>query len=166
MSAPSSDDDRAEMSSTPFDDFSNEVKSLGLRSLHLAPIARPLRVLSTVALGFAFASAAVILLLDALHGLRPEISWRVKPALPLIGIGLSYALLQFTLPRTWKEFCLGLAVSLGFILWGAEQFVPLRWVASLMDDLVVFLFVLDLSIVILGHLKQALPRPPDSRHSE
>jgi hypothetical protein len=82
----------------------------------------------------------------------------VKSALPLIGIGVSYALLQFTVPRTRAEFCLSLAVSLAFILWGAEQFVPEPRIASRMDDLVVFLFVLDLGIVIRGQLVRSMGR--------
>ncbi len=151
-----------EISSTPFDDYA-EGKARK-RTLHLAPIATALRVLSGIALAVAFSSAAAILVLDALHWFRPELPWNVKSAIPLIGIGVSYALLQFTLPRTLGEFCPSLAVSLGFILWGAEQFIPVPRIASLVDDVVVFLFVLDLGIVIRGRLRRTIrgtrPDPP------
>ena len=125
---------------------------------HLARAAGALRVLSGVALVFAFATAAGILVLDGCRVVRPDLPWRIKSALPLIGIGVSYALLQFTVPRTRTEFCLSLAVSLAFILWGAEQFMHTAWIISLVDDVVVFLFVLDLGIVIRGHLMRKIDR--------
>ena len=143
---------------TPFDDFSKDRAPGAKRELHLAAIAKTLRVLSALALIFAAVTAVAIIVLDALHGFQPGISWRVKSALPLIGIGVSYALLLFTLPRTLTEFSLGLVVSLGFILWGAEQFMHMAWIISMVDDCVVFLFVLDLGIVIRGHLRQKIDR--------
>ncbi|MGA3172573.1 MAG: hypothetical protein ABSE62_16345 [Chthoniobacteraceae bacterium] len=142
----------ADVSRTPFDDYSGGQPAK--RRLHLAPIKALLRILSAIALLFAFATACAIILLDALHYLRPDLGWRIKSALPLIGIGASYALLSFTLPRTRTEFLLGLAVSLAFILWGAEQFIPIPRIASQIDDGVVFLFVMDLAVVIRGHLKR------------
>jgi hypothetical protein len=92
--------------------------------------------------------------MDAAHLLRPDVTWRLKSAFPLIALGTSCALLQFTLPRTFVEFCLGLTVSAGFILWGVEQFIPQPQIAGLIDDVVVFVFVLDLSIVIRGKLRK------------
>ncbi len=148
----SNDETDAEVSRRPFDEFPE--KREGPRRLHLAPLAKTLRILSGLALVFAFAGAAGILLLDALHWIRPDLTWRVKSAFPLMGIGLSYALLQFTLPRTRTEFALSLAVSLGFILWGTEQFIPVARIASLVDDVVVFVFVMDLGIVIGSRLKR------------
>jgi len=124
------------------------------RPLHETPIASVLRILSGAALLCACGSALGVILLDAVHWLQQDISWKVKSALPLIGIGVSYALLQFTLPRTRTEFLLSLAVSLAFILWGLEQFIPTPRIASQIDDIVVFLFVVDLAIVIWGRLKR------------
>jgi hypothetical protein len=152
------DEGSRNVSTTPFDDFPEDEGGLGKRTLHLAPIAPALRIICAIALAFSFASAAGILVLDVLHRLRPDLSWRVKSAIPLIGIGISNALLQFTLPRTRKEFFLSLAVSLAFVLWGFEQFIPVPRLASLVDDFVVFLFVLDLAVVIKGQLKQSIRR--------
>ena len=134
---------------TPFDDYP---EGKGPRSVHLARLASLLRILSAVALVFAFVSAAAILVLDAAHLLGPGFTWRIKSALPLIGIGVSYALLRFTMLCRPVEFFLSMGVSLAFVLWGVEQYVPLPWIASLIDDVVVFLFVLDLAIVIRGRL--------------
>ena len=151
-------DERAECATTPFDEFSEKRGLRAKRGLHFGEIARTLRVLSAIALAFAAATAGSIIVLDAAHWIRRGTSWQVKSALPLIGIGVSYALLQFTVPRTRTEFCLSLAVSLAFILWGAEQFMHTAWIISLVDDVVVFLFVLDLGIVIRGHLMRKIDR--------
>jgi hypothetical protein len=44
-------------------------------------------------------------------------------------------------------------VAAAFILWGTEQLLSNQAVVSFINDIVVLLFVLDLSIVIYGHLK-------------
>lgn len=151
-------DEAAERSASPFGDFPSQQGRGGKRAPRLAPVAKVLRFVSAAALAFAFASAAGVIALDAVHWVKPDIAWKVKSALPLIGIGVSYALLQFTLPRTLAEFCLSLAVSLAFVLWGAEQFFPGWRFVPLMDDLVVFLFVTDLGIVIRRQLKRSAGR--------
>jgi len=161
MSTHPANDNSDEVPATPFDEFSGAQTGSAKRTLHLAPIAAALRIMSALVLGAAFASAAGILVLDALQWIRPDLSWKVKSAIPLICIGVSYALLQFTLPRTLTEFCLSLAVSLAFVLWGAEQFIPVPGIASRVDDVVVFLFVLDLGIVIRRRLMQTRHRTPE-----
>lgn len=148
------DERSTEVSSTAFDDYPKGQARGEKRTLRLASIGAALRILSAIALAMAFTSAAGILLLDALHWIQPDLSWKVKSAIPLICIGVSYSLLQFTLPRSRVEFCLSLAVSLAFVLWGAEQFIPVPQIASSVDDVVVFLFVLDLSIVIRANLRK------------
>ena len=158
MDDPDAQEDAAECATTPFDDFSEKRGPRVKRGLHLAAIARMLRVLSAVALAFAVVTAFSVIALDAAHWRHLGASWQVKTALPLIGIGVSYALLQFTVPRTRTEFCLSLAVSLAFVLWGAEQFIPSPRIVSLIDDAVVFLFVLDLGIVIRGQLARKIDR--------
>ncbi len=46
-------------------------------------------------------------------------------------------------------------MSLAFVFWGTEQFLnDARWI-SFIDDIVVFLFVLDLSIVIRQNLAES-----------
>lgn len=87
--------------------------------------------------------------------------------------GLAFALLQFAVSRTRIQIVLGLSVSAAFIFWGVEQFVPNPFVASSIDDFVVFLFVLDLSLVIYQHLKSTehaasadLPFVPSSESTE
>lgn len=71
--------------------------------------------------------------------------------------------LQFAVPRTRSQVVLGLMVSAAFILWGIEQYVADRGLASFIDDIVVFLFVLDVSLVIRGQLKRD-DRTAEVRH--
>jgi peptidoglycan/LPS O-acetylase OafA/YrhL len=113
-----------------------------------------LRVVSAVALGLAVISAIGVVALRLVHCFQPNLLAGVlKSAVSLILIGVAFASLQFVLQRTLRQILLGLMVAAAFILWGAEQFVSNQAIASFMDDVVVLLFVLDLSIVIYGHLK-------------
>jgi hypothetical protein len=137
-----------------FDEFPAGQGTPRRRPLHETPIAAVFGILSGAALVFAFASVGAVMILDAAHWLQPDLPWKVKSALPLIGIGVSYTLLQPTLPRTKAELLLSLAVSLAFILWGLEQFISMPRIASQIDDIVVFLFVMDLGLVIRGRLKR------------
>jgi hypothetical protein len=79
-----------------------------------------------------------------------------KSAVPLIAIGISYLVLILTLRRTLGQRLVGISVGLAFVLWGLEQFLTDRAWISFIDDVVVFLFVVDLSIVIRHNLKSCV----------
>jgi len=112
------------------------------------------RVISAIALGLAIFAAISIVTLRLIHYIQPNLlPWNLKSAIPLILIGVAFGSLQFILPRTRRQILLGLMVAVAFILWGTEQFLSNQAIASFIDDIVVLLFVLDLSIVIYGHLK-------------
>ena len=152
-------DKPAAAATTAFDDYAaqpienhSDRRKL-VRSRRLCAV---LRTLSGIAFVLAVIGACMVIALDCLHSVGGAlVPWRLKSAFPLICVGISYGCLQFTLPRSRSELVLSLAVGLAFVLWGVEQFVPDRELASLIDDLVVFLFVLDLSIVIRGHLRSS-----------
>jgi hypothetical protein len=113
-----------------------------------------LRIISAIAFGLAISTAILIVILHLIHCLQPNLVPRtLKSAVPLIFIGVAFASLQFILPRTRRQILLGLMVAAAFILWGTEQFLSNQAIVSFIDDIVVLLFVLDLSIVIYGHLK-------------
>ena len=116
--------------------------------------ARVLRIISATALGLAVSSAIMVVTLRILHCFQPQLfPWSLKSAVPLILIGIAFACLQFVVSRNRVQILLGLLVALAFILWGTEQFLSNPGIISFIDDFVVFLFVLDLGIVIYGHLK-------------
>jgi hypothetical protein len=77
----------------------------------------------------------------------------LKSGVPLILIGVSFGFIQFAFPRTVGQRLLGLSVGTAFILWGAEQYISDPGVVAFMDDVVMFLFVLDLGLVIAGLLR-------------
>jgi hypothetical protein len=113
-----------------------------------------LRVISAIAFGLAISTAIIIVILHLVYCLQPSlVTWTLKSGDPLILIGVAFASLQFALPRNRRQMLLGLMVAAAFILWGTEQFLSNQAIVSLIDDIVVLLFVLDLSIVIYGHLK-------------
>jgi hypothetical protein len=115
-----------------------------------------LKAMSHLTFILAFASAVLVLALRLIRCFLPDlISWKLKSALPLMLAGTAFACLQFALPRTRRQIVLGLLVATAFILWGIEQFVSNHAVAAWIDDIVVFLFVLDLCLVIRGQLKES-----------
>jgi hypothetical protein len=113
-----------------------------------------LQMMSLITLALALLTAMTVVALRLIHCFRPTL-WLLplKSGIPLILIGVSFAFLQFAVRRTPYQCILGLSVSIAFILWGTEQFLSNQAVVASIDDLVVFLFVLDLSIVIWGLLK-------------
>ena len=84
--------------------------------------------------------------------LGSQAPFALKSAVPLIAIGISYFILILTLRRTIGQRLVGLSIGLAFVLWGLEQFLSDQAVVSFIDDVVVFLFVADLSIVIRHNL--------------
>jgi hypothetical protein len=116
-----------------------------------------LRFITAIALGLAIFTAISMVALRLISCLQPNLlPWTLKSAIPLILTGIAFGFLQFILPRTRRQVLLGLMVAVAFILWGTEQFLSNRIIASFIDDLVVLLFVIDLSIVIYGHLKPGM----------
>jgi DNA replication protein DnaC len=137
--------------STPFDEFehpSGIVPALR-RGILARWIQAGFRGVSFASLWIAILTASFLIARHAwlwIVGSQPEIS--LKSAIPLIAIGVSYACLTVTLRRTLGQHLFGILMGLAFALWGLEQFLTDREVISLIDDIVVFLFVADMSIVI------------------
>jgi hypothetical protein len=116
--------------------------------------ARVLRAFSLIALVLAMCGVILTVVTRFVHILWPHLqSWVFPSAAGLILIGASCVCLQFAVSRTRTQIALSLSVAVAFILWGCEQFLSNRAIVSLIDDVVVFLFVLDLSIVIHGQLR-------------
>jgi len=138
--------------STPFDEFEHPTGILP-RLFRCGVPARwmqaGLRAFSLAMLWIAILSASYLIIRHALPlipGSPPAIS--LKSAIPLIAIGASYICLIVTLRRTPGQRLVGILMGLAFVLWGVEQFLTDHEVIAFIDDIVVFLFVIDLSIVI------------------
>jgi len=136
---------------TPFDEFehSSGIATVFRRGILARCLQAGLRVFSFSALWIAILTAGFLVVRRAwplIMGSPAPIP--LKSAIPLIAIGFSYACLTVTLRRTFSQHVLGILVGLAFMLWGAEQFLTNQEIISLIDDIVVVLFVSDLSIVI------------------
>jgi len=148
-------------SSEPFDEFGHSQQSV--QDAPRGPLScwtrAGLQSISFVALVSAFSTAVLIVAFHTFRvfgGTQPAFLPVLKSAIPLIAIGISYITLVFTIPRTGAQRVLGVLVGLAFVLWGAEQFMHDQGWISFIDDIVVFLFVLDLSIVVWENLKRSL----------
>ncbi|HEY0793717.1 MAG TPA: ATP-binding protein [Chthoniobacterales bacterium] len=108
-----------------------------------------LRAVSFGALWVAILTASFLIVRHALpliSASQPPVA--LKSAVPLIAIGIAYLTLILTLQRTPGQRLVGIFTGLAFVLWGSEQFLRDPALVSSIDDVVVFLFVVDLSIVI------------------
>ena len=115
---------------------------------------KPLRNLSALLLILALAGLATLLVFDALNHLRLTPFHQRTGALSFMLIGASYISLQLSTGRRWREMIKGVLLGIGFFLWGCEQFMPPGPLVTVMDSLVVLIFVSDLGLVILDRLKQ------------
>jgi hypothetical protein len=147
-------------SSAPFDEFGRPEQSA--QAAARGPLAHWMRAaLKGISFGALWIALLTAIYIVAFHAFRmcggPQTDFlrTLKSAIPLIAIGISYISLIFTVQRTKAQRFLGFLVGLAFILWGAEQFMSDQGWISFIDDIVVFLFVLDLSIVVRENLKRS-----------
>ena len=115
---------------------------------------KPLRNLSALLLISALAGMATLLIFDALDHLRLTPLHQRTGALSFMLIGASYISLQLSTGRRWREMFKGVLLGIGFFLWGCEQFLPAGPLVTIMDSLVVLIFVSDLGLVIVDRLKR------------
>jgi hypothetical protein len=141
-------------STDPFDEYPTKGAHPPQQRSRPGAITRGLRVFSAALALAAFSLSLVIVTTDLIRCFHPKlVPWNLKSGFALLFIGISYLGLQLTLRRTRVQFILSVVVSIAFALWGAEQFLSNQALVSAIDDVVVLLFVLDLSIVIRGNLK-------------
>ena len=120
---------------------------------------KPLRNLSALLLISAVAGMVTLLVFDALNHLRLTPLHQRAGAMSFMLIGASYISLQLSSGSRWREQFKGVLLGIGFFLWGCEQFVPAGPVMTVMDSLVVLIFVSDLGLVIVDRLKRKDDEP-------
>jgi DNA replication protein DnaC len=145
--------------STPFDEFKppSRRERLARRGILADGAQTVLRGVSFGALWVAILAAGFLMVrhtVPLIMGSQPLVA--LKSAVPLIAIGISYFTLIVTLRRTFGQRLVGVFTGLAFVLWGGEQFLTDRALIAFVDDVVVFLFVVDLSIVIRHHLRSSI----------
>jgi hypothetical protein len=75
-------------------------------------------------------------------------------AAPLLLIGAAYLGFQALLRPKPLDLFKALIVSSAFILWGVDQLLPGGWVATILGDVVITLYVLDVGWMMIDRLKQ------------
>jgi hypothetical protein len=101
----------------------------------------------------ALAGIAILWGSDALHAFHLTLFHQQAGALALILIGSSYILLQAVLRPRRTEALKGTFLGAAFVLWGGEQFLaPGPWV-TMVDSVVITIFVVDLSLIVVGQLR-------------
>jgi len=114
---------------------------------------KPLRQLSAVLLVSALAGMVTLLIFDAWNRLSLTPFHQHVGALSFMLIGASYICLQLGTARQWKDKIKRVLLGVGFFLWGSEQFLSPGPLVTVMDSLVVIIFVSDLSLVIMDSLR-------------
>ena len=149
--------------SEPFDEFGpsetnvSDVRSGGLfrwAYTSFRALSAVTRWVAILSLGYLMVCHALPLLIGS-QPLTP-----LKSAVPLIAIGFSYTCLIVTVRRTPGQRFVGFSVGLAFMLWGLEQYLQNQAIVALIDDVVVFFFVVDLAIVIRHNLQSVGGKRP------
>ena len=111
-----------------------------------------LRGLSLLLFLLSVGSIVVLLISDVSHALSLTSFHQQAGAMALILIGTSYISLQLSAKRPWNEKLKGVFLGFAFVLWGSEQFLPASRLVTLMDSVVITIFVVDLGLIILDGL--------------
>jgi peptidoglycan/LPS O-acetylase OafA/YrhL len=119
----------------------------------------PLRTLSLLLLILALAGMGTLVFFDGLNHLALTSIHQQMGALSFILIGTSYISLQLSSRRRWAEKLKGIMLGVGFLLWGCEQFIQPSVLVTIMDSLVVTIFVVDLGLIIMGRLRRKDDEP-------
>jgi hypothetical protein len=117
-------------------------------------MAKLLLWLSILFFTLALVGVAALWLSDARHDLIPMLNHQQIGALPLILIGLAYISFQLSGERRFTERAKGLLLGLAFLLWGGEQLLPPSVWVTAMDSAVITIFVVDLVLIIIEHIKR------------
>ena len=109
-----------------------------------------------VSAGFALVavlSSILLLLLDTFPHLI-FVRHAEGSAVPLLFIGAAYILLQPMVRPRPVELFKRLLLGSAFILWGIVQLLPPSNTSAILGDVVIVLYVVDLSLIIRTHLQR------------
>src|SRR5215469_9027337 len=95
-------------------------------------------------------SVLLLIAWDAYPRAFPARAHDLLGALPLALIALTYLLYQAVRRPRPAELLKAIVLAAAFLLWGANQFWPKGSSATLLNDLAIALFVLDVFLVVAG----------------
>jgi hypothetical protein len=116
---------------------------------------RILRWLTASLVFMALAAGIFLLANDANIGVPLGLSAAAISAAPLLLVGVAFLLFQNTIKPRWSELLRNMLLAGTFILWGVVQLMPRIPLSERLGNLVIALYVLDLSWVILARLASA-----------
>jgi hypothetical protein len=93
---------------------------------------------------------AVLLVWDAVPGLFPEKAHDLLAAFPLAMIACVYLMYQAAHRPPLAEVAKAILLATAFLFWAANQFWPALPQATLLNDIAIALFVLDVFLVVIG----------------
>lgn len=108
------------------------------------------RVLSILFLASSLISFVTLLCYDARQDFRYDASHLRMGSFPFIFIGISFICYQLSLHRPWRQRIKGLLLGLAFALWGSEQFLHASMGLTLLDNVVIAIFIVDLGLIVGG----------------
>jgi len=125
------------------------------RGEHRLPVvlSRPLYLLTSFLMILALVSGALLLVFDFLPPNLPKLEHAPTSAAPLLLIGVAYLSLQAVTKPQPLEFLKRLLLGSAFILWGIDQLLPAGHLATVIGDVVIFLYVADLELAIRSYLQ-------------
>jgi hypothetical protein len=109
-----------------------------------------------VSAGFALVAvlgSIFLLLLDTFPHLV-SVRHAASSAAPLLLVGAAYISLQPMVRPRPIELLKRLLLGFAFILWGIVQLLPSGRITAVLGDIVIVLFVVDLSLIIKTHLQR------------
>jgi len=108
------------------------------------------RAIPVVLGGVTLASVLILLVWDAFPALFPKDAHNILGALPLALIAFAYLVYQTVRRPGRAEVFKASLLALAFLLWAVNQLWPDASYATLLNDLAIAFFVLDVFFVLIG----------------
>ncbi len=105
-------------------------------------------------------AVGALLARDAFPGAFPVDVQRLLAALPLVLVALSYLVYQGLRQPGPRELLKAALLASAFVFWAANQLLAQSRVATLLNDIAIVLFALDVFLVIVGVQQLATGEPP------
>ena len=102
----------------------------------------------------ALGSGALLLIRDSPLPLLHHLAHAPISAVPLLLIGLASLCFQLVSRPRLLDLCKALMVSSAFILWGIDQLLSAGGLTTMLGDVVIVLYVIDLGWMMADRLKQ------------
>jgi hypothetical protein len=122
---------------------------------------KSLRMFGGILFCLAIAALGWLLLPDLWIGFHPSARHQEAGALTLIFVGASFICMQLAAGGRLGGRLKGLLLGLAFVLWGGEHFIAPGAAVTAIDSAVIAIFVVDLGLVIAGHLEAPSRADPD-----